>query len=565
LIPRKDIIRLIDWQKQLSKLEEEVNNLEMKKLENIPRTKSFQDLIENHEEGGQMTPDKIANGTVTPKNIDKYVRKFLEKYAEEMKKVNTPLSNVLAIEAQECRKDLDSCKASRSSEEAHELKKLIAHSICSKFSSKAKLDQSHVHPTSSKPPVEESKVLGFNDLLRAIHEISKVQFKELDSSIQDPSAKFNLLKLRRNTLMHLGTENYKDKESDLLFINSVESNKESVEMLMKYIAKDCLPPRTVSSEKPSKPSLDHSDSSDDFQVNFISLHKDEIGKRESENPRPREQSNPRPTLVDSDLVSGSDYNFRQSDDSRGGFMNIQNKIDMMEANIIDSDEENSSIASEKEGPVTRVISTYVIDYREDLADALDQIIDNINTCIGDIKLAREILKNHKKSRTLSDHKKLEILDKVGKLIEECNNLSKQGDRFKAPYEELKNTILDLENNDGHILPAIHNKGLIKMWGKYKRYAKKLKAENVAFIDEIQASEFMKYQNNKDREEELENIKNTLEEIQAAIAFENAQEEKETFHKEQEPIQSKRLSVYEIQKLVEEDTKKQKEMDKKSKC
>lgn len=541
----KDLKNLINWQKKLSKLEvknPKIENKEKKQLGNIPRRPSFQELVLGVEEQQTITPEKIFEGKIPPKDLDEYVKKFLETYTVKMEKLDTPLSKVLAKESQDCRENLDVFSIARTPEEAVELTKLLAYSICTKFTPQE--HQSPLMKASLENAEADNRVLEFNDLLRGINEVSRIPFKELDDMIQDPSTKFNLLKMRRDKFVKMGSEKYNDKESDLLLLNALEDDKPSVDMLIRTIAKDYLPPRTRKTVSDIDEKQLHESQFSDLQINFISLDR-------------KEKHDPKATLVDSKMSFGSDLNFKSNTDPQE-MSNIQKRINTMEANFIDSDEENSSI-DEKSEISTPASPHGLIDYREDLADALDQIIDNINGCLGDLKLAREILKGHRKTKTLSQQKKLAILDRVAKLVEECNSLTKQGDKFKAPYEELKNFILENENLKGNSIPAIHNKGLIKMWGKYKKYIKKLKAENVLFIDEIQNSEFMKYENNRDKEPQLENIKTHLEAIQAAIAEDDDQEEKENAKKLQEP---KRLSILEIKKQEEEDTKKQKEMDKK---
>lgn len=554
---------LIEWQKKLNKLEVKdptINKNEKKKMEDIARRKSFQALVIGPQDQESISPEAIRDGRVSNAELKDYVKKFLDKYAEKMKSVDTPLSKTLAQEAEDCNGTIDYVEETRSPDQAKELNKLLATSICTKF--KPRKNNGALGNLNSEQPQTDTDVLEFNDLLRTINELSKTPFKELDNIVHDPSTKFNLLRMRNDKMNRYPESKYDDKVADILLLNELEADKPVIEELIRNIGKDALPPRVV--QKDSNRMTDSRFSDMDMQINFIPLGRDSIPKNQSVVELTEIKTN----NINSDDSFGGDIKFTPAkyieDEEDYKDSPLQKRISLMTPNMIDSEDgvSDSSISNDKPSGSGRT-ENLEIDYREDLADKLEIVIEAINNNYGDIRLARQDLKHHNKSKRVTDDKKLEFFEQVSNFLDECNSLTKEGDKYKSPYEELKNEIIEVANPDSSTIPSCHNKGLIKMWGKYKRHIRKLKSENLLFLEEIQQSQFMRPENNADKQEELESLKEQLEDVHNAIAQEYASEEKESPKKPIEhPIMpQKRMSISEIKKLAEEDQKKHESMEK----
>ena len=110
-----------------------------------------------------------------------------------------------------------------------------------------------------------------------------------------------------------------------------------------------------------------------------------------------------------------------------------------------------------------------------------------------------------KAKKIDDEQKIEVFEKMNKSLEQGTSLAREGDKYKYPAEELINNICDKFKYEDE-LPPNHNKGLIKMWKKYKRLIGNLNSENISLIKDIQNSKFIKPENNRNTEDEIDKIK-----------------------------------------------------------
>lgn len=551
---QKSIEKLVKWQKKLKKLEVKeaaIKPEEKKQLRDMYKRKSFMALVDGDSPGKEViNSTKIQEGLIDERTLEEYVRAFLGKYSEKMEEMDSPYSRMFAKESNQALKTLDVVKEEKPTHQSDELIKLIANTIYDKFKSK---NQDLLSSMANDDDLRDKSSLEFNHFLRAVNNLSAIPFKTLDDIITEPSTKINLFNIRKDKMTKFSDIDYKDKDADLLKLNSLEKDKDRIEELFINLGKEVLPPEQV-----KKNTNMYDSGMGDMDINFIPISTDK-GK-----DLPKAVAEPGFTkTIDSDDSFGQDIKFGGTNYEETA---VQKRFSMVQPNLIDSEaelDESSDDPKEKSTPPPPESLRAGIDYRDDLADKLELIIEGITNTISDTKIARQEIKKHNRSKTpLSDAEKIEIFDQLNKALEESNSLSKEGDQFKVPYENLKRDIKEKLNIESTQLPSEHNRGLIKMWGKYNRQLRKLKDETVSLLSEIQSSPGMQA-NEPQTADELELIKEQLEEVQKALQSDSEQEDNQTQTKQNsDPNQHIIIAPDEVEKEVKEQDKKHKEMDKK---
>jgi hypothetical protein len=549
---QKSMEKLIKWQKKLKKLEVKEQTIkpdEKKQFRDMYKRPSFRALVNGDSPGKEeINSQKIQEGKIEDEYLQDYVRVFLGIYSEKMEAMDTPISRVFAKESNQTLSTLDVVQKEKASIQGNELIKLIATAICDKFQSE---DQDLLSSMVNDEDLKDKKMVEFNHFLRAVNNLSAIPFKTLDDIITEPSTKINLFNIRKDKMTKFSDNEYKDKEADLLKLNSLEKDKRKIEELFINLGKEVLPP------EPVKNTTHMYDSGmPDMDINFIPISSEKKKETAPAIVEPGYKKN-----FDSDDSFGQDIKFGGTNYEETA---VQKRFSMVQPNLIDSEnefEESSEDPKEKSTPPPPESLRAGIDYREDLADKLELIIEGIGNTQSDTKMARQEIKKHHRSKTpMNDSEKIEIFDQLSKALEETNELTKEGDEFKGPYEQLKRDIIEKLQIASNHLPPEHNRGLIKMWSKYNRQLKKLKDETVALLTEIQSSPTMQA-NEPQTAEELEIVKEQLEEFQKVLLDDSKTEENDPSNKQ--PIDHNHhliIEAQEVEKEIKEQDKKHKEMD-----
>jgi hypothetical protein len=546
---KEDMERLVKWQKRLKKLEVKeptMGTAEKAQLRDMYKRKSFRALVDGDpKDKVEINPKNIQEGKLDDKALKEYVTIFLQKYSERMDDLNTPISKMFAKEANQTLESLEKFEKERPEQQNKELNKLIATAICDKFKSD---DDNILDSIVHAADVKEQQSIEFNDLLRAVNNLAPIPFKTLDDIVTEPSTKINLFNMRKDKMTKFTDLEYKDKEADLLKLNSLEKDKQKIEELFINLGKEVLPPEL------GKKANMYDSSMADMDINFIPIKSDP-----QQLPLAITEPRKEPTTFNSDDSFNGDIKFGGTNYEKTA---VEKRFSMVKPSFIDSDAEfdTSEDNKDKSNITPLEPSKYGIDYRDDLADALELIIEGLSNTLADTRMARQEIKKHNRNKEpLSDAEKLDTLDQLNKGLEECNSLSKEGDQYKAPYENLKREIKQKMSIESNQLPIEHNRGLIKMWGKYNRQLRKLRDENIELLNDIQNSPAMQA-NEPQTAAELEKVKEQLEEVQKALQQENNHDDKQRQNKQaNEPIQHTVIAPEDIEKEIKEQEKKHKEM------
>jgi hypothetical protein len=545
---QKAIEKLVKWQKKLKKLEvkePKIKPEEKKQFRDMYKRHSFRALVDAPGKE-PINIQKIQEGQVDERNLEEYVKVFLQKYTEKMEEMNSPNSRVYAKESTQALQTIEKVKKERPPEESKELIKLMATAILDKFKTE---DEDLLSSMTNEEELKGKHPTVFNHFLRAANQLADIPFKTLDDIVSEPSTKINLFNIRKNQMAKRSEQEYKDKEADLFQLNSLEKDKQKIEELFINLGKEVLPPEQVKKEE-----VMYDSGFPDMDINFIPINtnKPKDSAHFAEEPDFKKTFSPDDSFGDDIKFGGTNYEATA----------VQKRFSMVQPNLIDSENEIEETSEDgKEKTQSPESLRAGIDYRDDLADKLELVIEGISNTQADTKMARQELKKHNKARTpLADPEKIELFDQLNKALEETNDLTKQGDDYKVPYEVLKRDIREKLQISSPHLPSEHNRGLIRMWGKYNRQLRKLKDETIALLNDIQNSPAMRA-NEPQTAEELELVKEELEDVQKVLRQETLSEDQDSKHVT-DPNSHVVIGPEELEKEIKEQDKKHKEMDKK---
>lgn len=387
--------------------------------------------------------------------------KFLIDYKNRIRKMNSPSSEYLASEVEEAIAKINSIEVERTDKEGIETLKLLAYSMNKHFGDGEK----EVPEVDDKTIKEELKVLAFNDLLRALNKLSDVKFIELDEMITDHFNTRNLLDLRHSLISENKYDSSHEKMNDILRVNSLTDDKARIENLLVSLGKELLPPRAYTNMTKME------DSDAGLNICFVDLKK---------KPQIAEIKKP----MSDPLVSK-----KESNDKKDISFNFDRKFKQIEPNVIDSDQEVEP------------------DYRDELIEKLEGLIDRVREEKDKLNDVKEQVKEMSKETVVTDEDKIPMLIQLSQALETYAEFEVASREFQGPYQdaftgqsEAKYSSRDDDSK---------NKGIVKLYPKFIQELAKLKVANQNLIKEMNKSRHMKAENNSDRGPEIELLNKEL--------------------------------------------------------
>jgi hypothetical protein len=457
-----------EYLEDLNKLEVKqkpfINSNEEKVLKEMEKKEEIRQMFKSQMPQEQMNQINNSQEVSKPKERQKAkaaIVKFLIDYKNRIRQMNSPSSEYLAGEVEEAITKINTIEIERTDKEGIETLKLLAFAMNKHFGDGEK----EVPEVDDKTIKEELKVLAFNDLLRAMNKLSDVKFVELDEMITDHFNTRNLLDLRHSLISENKYDSSKEKMNDILRVNALTDDKARIENLLVSLGKELLPPRAYTNVT----KMENSDAG--LNICFVDLKK---------KPQIGEIKKP---------LSDPVVSKKESTDKRDISFNFDRKFKQIEPNVIDSDQEVEP------------------DYRDELIEKLEGLIDRVREEKDRLNDVKEQVKEKAKEPVVADEEKIPMLVHLSQALESYAEFEMASREFQGPYQdaaagqsEAKYSSRDDDSK---------NKGIVKLYPKFIQELAKLKVANQNLIKEMNKSRHMKAENNNDRENEIEQLNKEL--------------------------------------------------------